>query len=106
MVYFGYHLVNPHVKTVQNMYGILLKKNEEIAIEWSVSAIFGDFWGREPRLYSKISEFGFLSVSFDFLHEITLYAVDITLQNHFENWTTIAPQKFNVETTPFYVKMI
>ena len=21
MVYFGYHLVNPHVQTVQNMYG-------------------------------------------------------------------------------------
>ena len=29
-------------------------------------AIFGHFWGGEPNLHSKISEFNFLSVSFDF----------------------------------------
>ena len=28
--------------------------------------LFGDFWGREQNLHSKISHFGFLSVSFDF----------------------------------------
>ena len=41
-------------------------------------AIFGYFWGRGPNLYSKSSDFGFLSLSFDFfLHEITLSAIDI-----------------------------
>ena len=29
-------------------------------------AIFGHFWAREPNLHCKISDFGFLSVSFDF----------------------------------------
>ena len=35
-------------------------------------AIFGDFRAREPNLHSKIIDFDFLSVSLDFLHEITL----------------------------------
>ena len=40
-------------------------------------AIFGDFCGREPNLYSEISNFDILGVSFNFLYEITLSAIDI-----------------------------
>ena len=60
------------------MYTIPIQEIEQIAIEWSFFwAIFGDFWGREPRLYSKISDFDLLSVLVDFfLHEITLQAID------------------------------
>ena len=51
---------------------------EQIAIECKVFwGIFGDFWGREPNLCNKIRDFYFLSVSLDFLHEITLWAIDI-----------------------------
>ena len=34
-------------------------------------------YDKEPKLYSEISDFDFLSVSFDFLHEITLFTIDI-----------------------------
>ena len=40
-------------------------------------AIFGDFCGREPNLYSGTSDFDFLRVSFDLLYEITMSAIDI-----------------------------
>ena len=40
-------------------------------------AIFRHYWAWEPNLHSKISDFDFFSVSFDFLHEITLEAIDI-----------------------------
>ena len=40
-------------------------------------AVFVDFCGREPNLYSGISDFDFLSVSFDLLYEITMSAIDI-----------------------------
>ena len=33
---------------------------------------FPNMYDKEPKLYSEISDFDFLSVSFDFLHEITL----------------------------------
>ena len=38
-------------------------------------AIFGDFWAQEPRWHSEISN----------------YQPFLTLWNHFENWTSIAP---------------
>ena len=40
-------------------------------------ATFRHFSAREPNLHTKISDFDFLGVSFDFLHEITLSATDI-----------------------------
>ena len=53
-----YHLIWP----------IAIQKINQIAIEWSVYwAFFGDFLGREPRLFSKISYFQKMSVLSDFL---------------------------------------
>ena len=44
-----------------------------------ILAIFGDFRGREPNSYCDISYFDFLSVSFDFLFEITLPAINFEI---------------------------
>ena len=44
--------------------------------DW-VIRFFCDFWGWEPDLHSEFSNFQNLSVFSNFLHEITLYAIDI-----------------------------
>ena len=81
-------------------------------------AIFGDFSGREPNLHSEISDFDFLSVSFDFLYEITLSAINIDNIGclepflplyHFENRRFLG-LKCNVDLKPrltlfFFLKM-
>ena len=72
MAYFGCYLVNPHVQTVQNMcgkggrwcFGLSYGRPKlgECDKMGSVSKIM-----RRPNLHCKISDFDFLSVSFDFL---------------------------------------
>ena len=42
----------------------VIEKHVEFGIDFET--IFGHFWAREPKLQCKISDFEFLSVSFDF----------------------------------------
>ena len=48
-----------------------------INLDWVFWLLFGDFWGREKDYIASLTIFKIWVFSATFLHEITLYAIDI-----------------------------